>query len=382
MCPCFVRPWCGAQRKASWNKLARRSVCFWFLVVECVMMTIMWCYGFASTKINPMLGPQPEVLNYYGAKNTADIVVKHQLWRFVTPCFLHAGLVHIGMNGLIQFRVGVAKEMDWGSKKFLLVWAISGVFGNVCSTALIPYQISVGASGSLMGIFGAWLVEILAKWNAGTDFDRRKRSIELVIVFVNITIILSMSAVPGIDWCSHVGGWLSGTLIGLALFADEWNTEKSCALCGCLPCLSRCCGPELLLDERKFYGKERNCNAWLKWTCVLVHLVLFIVPLAAIFGGGVCFDPAQLDYCAYATRHSPPTPAYECKIGATDAQWKGEGATWAPTPAATTFAPPAGQVCSWFYGREVCQDRVCCTGKTCPAKFQWDNNFWDWAKKT
>ena len=201
-------------------------------------------------------------------------------------------------------------------------------------------------------------------------------------MFVNITIILSMSAVPGIDWCSHVGGWLSGTLIGLALFADEWKTAKSCALCGCLPCLSRCCGPELLLDERKFYGKERNCNAWLKWTCVLVHLVLFVIPLAAIFGGGVCFDPAQMDYCAYATRHSPPTPAYECKIGATDAQWNGKGATWPPTPAATTFAPPAGQVCSWFYGTEVCQGRACCTGKTCPAKFQWDTNFWDWAKKT
>ena len=387
MCPCVVPPWCGPQRKGSWYKLARYSVCFWFLVVECTMMLAMFCYGFAPTKINPMLGPQPEVLNYYGAKNTADIVVKLQLWRLVTPCFLHAGVVHIGMNGLIQFRIGVAKEWDWGTKKFLLIWVVSGVFGNICSAALIPYQISVGASGSLMGVFGAWLVEILAKWNAGSDFDRRKRSIELVIVFVNITIILSMSAVPGIDWCSHVGGWLSGTLIGLALFASEWKTSKSCALVGCVPCLSRCCGDELLLNERRFYGKQRKCNSWLRWTCVLIHLVLFIVPLVALFTGGVCFDPAQMDYCAYAS-HQMRGKDYVCAAGGDATKSKAWTPTPAPTPKATSFAPPAGQICSWFYETEVCQDKVCCTGtghpdKTChldPNKFAWDSDMWDWAK--
>ena len=106
-------------------------------MIELVLMFVMFCFGFAPTKLNPMLGPQGEVLNFFGAKNTADIVVKLQLWRLVTPCFLHAGVVHIAMNGLIQFRVGIAKEFDWGTKKFLLIWCVSGVFedlgGIVCS---------------------------------------------------------------------------------------------------------------------------------------------------------------------------------------------------------------------------------------------------------
>lgn len=77
-----------------------------------------------------------------------------EVWRLVTPIFLHAGLVHLATNLLMQLRVGLFVETLWGTRVYTAIYLASGVFASVYSCAFKPEQISVGASGSLMGVMG------------------------------------------------------------------------------------------------------------------------------------------------------------------------------------------------------------------------------------
>lgn len=86
-----------------------------------------------------MIGPYGAILNVMGAKNTAMIVYKNEWWRLATPMLLHAGtfslwltcipptktfiicpgVIHIGMNLILQLRVGVMLEAEWGKLRSL-----------------------------------------------------------------------------------------------------------------------------------------------------------------------------------------------------------------------------------------------------------------------
>lgn len=72
----------------------------------------------------------------------------------MTPMFLHAGIIHLVTNLLMQLRLGLYVEQMWGTPAFTAIYVSSGVFSAVYSAVLKPDQISVGASGSLMGIMG------------------------------------------------------------------------------------------------------------------------------------------------------------------------------------------------------------------------------------
>ena len=54
-----------------------------------------------------------------------------QWWRFILPIFLHAGLIHIAFNLLIQLSLGREMELRFGWARFLLVYFSSGIFGFV-----------------------------------------------------------------------------------------------------------------------------------------------------------------------------------------------------------------------------------------------------------
>jgi hypothetical protein len=55
----------------------------------------------------------------------------NQWWRFIVPIFLHAGLIHIGFNLLLQVTLGRDIEKLIGTVRFVLVYFASGIFGFV-----------------------------------------------------------------------------------------------------------------------------------------------------------------------------------------------------------------------------------------------------------
>lgn len=148
------------------------------------------------------------------------------MWRFLTPTFLHAGLIHLLMNLLMQLRMGLFLEFKWGRLTYTGIYLASGLVSAICSGLFLPDKIGVGASGALMGLMGAWLVDILCEWGDGDAAAQGQHSFQLVLVVINALVVLGFSAVPYIDWAAHAFGMLGGALIACVLFGHRIASER------------------------------------------------------------------------------------------------------------------------------------------------------------
>lgn len=149
----------------------------------------------------------------YG-KGTGDGSKQPNQWfRFITPIFMHAGLIHIGFNLLLQLTLGREMEQSIGSIRFFLVYMSAGIFGFVLggnyAGAGSP---STGASGSLFGIIALTLIDLLYSWK-----ERKSPVKDLLFIFLDVGISFVLGLLPGLDNFSHIGGFLMGLGLGVCL---------------------------------------------------------------------------------------------------------------------------------------------------------------------
>lgn len=150
------------------------------------------------------------VLILYGAKDNA-LILQGQYWRFVTPIFLHENALHVGLNMLNFVVLGVALERLAGHIRFLLIYLVTGVISILASFYFSPQDISVGASGAIFGLVGAYAIFVLVHRRA---FPWAGIPALLWLVFI-IGINLGIGIViPNVDNSAHVAGLLSGFLLG------------------------------------------------------------------------------------------------------------------------------------------------------------------------
>lgn len=152
------------------------------------------------------------VLVRLGAK-TNEMVQAGQWWRLITPIFLHIGIFHIFMNGFTLLYVGQILEPMIGHWRFLLIYMLSGITGNLASFAFGANNVlSAGASTSLFGMFAAFLA--LALIYRENRFLTELGKSFLGLIVINLIMDLTMT---GIDIWGHLGGAVGGLLLGYAL---------------------------------------------------------------------------------------------------------------------------------------------------------------------
>lgn len=146
-------------------------------------------------------------------RHTKSNLEPNQWWRFITPIFMHAGLIHIGFNMLLQLTLGRDMEKEIGPLRFALVYFSAGIFGFVLGGNYAAEGISsVGASGSLFGIFALVLLDLLYNW--GT---RRSPVKDLLFLLLDIAFSFVLGLLPGLDNFSHIGGFLMGLVLGVCI---------------------------------------------------------------------------------------------------------------------------------------------------------------------
>ncbi|EXJ94350.1 hypothetical protein A1O1_02744 [Capronia coronata CBS 617.96] len=137
----------------------------------------------------------------------------NQWFRFIVPMFLHAGLIHIAFNLLLQLTMGREMENAIGSIRFALVYFSSGIFGFVLGGNFAASAIaSTGASGCLFGILALTLLDLMYGWN-----ERRHPVKDLMWILVDVVISFVLGLLPGLDNFSHIGGFLMGLATGICL---------------------------------------------------------------------------------------------------------------------------------------------------------------------
>lgn len=140
-----------------------------------------------------------------------------QWYRIFTAMFLHESIIHLGLNMLSLYFVGIITEQIFGRGRFIAIYLLAGIVGGVAQAVLDPSGAALGASGAIFGIFGAFGVffllyrrvlgpaanAVLGQW----------------FFWLVLNIVLSFSGNIGLY--DHVGGLLAGMAIGALLVPGQ-----------------------------------------------------------------------------------------------------------------------------------------------------------------
>ncbi|MGW4999039.1 rhomboid family intramembrane serine protease [Streptomyces hydrogenans] len=134
-------------------------------------------------------------------------VADGEWYRLLTATVLHQEPWHILFNLLGLWVIGGIVEPELGRSRYALLCLLSGLSGSVLAYVVAaPNQPSLGASGIVYGLIGAWVV--LAR--------RRRHDMRPVVLFVALSLLMTFTR-PGISWEAHVGGLVAGVLVTYAL---------------------------------------------------------------------------------------------------------------------------------------------------------------------
>ncbi len=209
----------------NWHKRAR-----WFERISWVTWLItlgtvvMWCLTAYQVALDAGAHTMRDILaNMFSNSQNADVLVAYgakynnaivngQYWRFVTPIFLHANILHISLNMLNLVVLGIFIERIFGHLRFLLIYLVTGVISVIASFYFAPQDVSVGASGAIFGLVGAYSAFVIIHRKAFRYNGIPALTWLVVIIGLNLGIGL---LIPNVDNSAHVGGLVSGCILGL-----------------------------------------------------------------------------------------------------------------------------------------------------------------------
>lgn len=177
-----------------------------------------------------MGGISIQVLIRLGAKSPQ--ILAGQWWRLVTAVFLHGGLLHIGMNLWCLFDLGPQVEALYSTSKYIVLYLVTGVAGYILSFWWNPFGISIGASGAIMGLIG---ILIGVSFHHGRLGEAYRGQLWRWVIYIFIFGLLPFFA---IDNAAHLGGLLSGLVLGYFIPDGEPRTRAEETLWGTLAVLS------------------------------------------------------------------------------------------------------------------------------------------------
>ncbi len=162
----------------------------------------------------------PYRLAVLGAVVREWIFDEGQYWRLVSAMFLHGdgtvpgALLHVAMNLIAIIQIGRLFELMFGTRRYLLIYFATGIAASLTS-AIVSGGPSVGASGAVFGILGAFVLSVRRspRWRN----ERGARSIVNQLVFWILANIAIGMQIPQIDNAAHIGGLITGLILGAIL---------------------------------------------------------------------------------------------------------------------------------------------------------------------
>ncbi len=189
------------QLFATISNAIRTSPVTWILVaINVAMFLVLMITGGATDSVN---------LYRWGAK-FGPAIQAGDWFRLIYPIVLHAGLFHIAANTFALVIFGPRLELEFGRVAFLATYAVAGVCG-VAASYLVSPALSVGASGAIFGIVGAYGIYLVC--------NRKEFGAAVNPLIVNLAIVIVINIVfgliaTGIDQGAHVGGLIAGAAMG------------------------------------------------------------------------------------------------------------------------------------------------------------------------
>jgi rhomboid protease GluP len=133
--------------------------------------------------------------------------VTNEWYRLATVALVHDNSstipIHLAFNMLALHSLGTPIETFLGRNKFLIIFFVSLIGGSLTSAMFLGYSgYSIGASGAVFGLFGAWAV-----------ISRRiGAEVKSTLVIIGLNFVLGFT-IGGVDWRAHLGGLITGAVV-------------------------------------------------------------------------------------------------------------------------------------------------------------------------
>ena len=148
-----------------------------------------------------------------GAAFTPMIIQGGEYYRLFTCMFLHFGIEHLVNNMLVLFVLGSRLERVIGKIRFLLIYLLGGIAGNVVSLFLElkmqEFSVSAGASGAVFAVMGAMIYIVIRNKGWLGDLSMRQ-----ILVMAAFSLYFGFTS-SGVDNAAHIGGLLAGFVLAV-----------------------------------------------------------------------------------------------------------------------------------------------------------------------
>jgi len=156
--------------------------------------------------------PDNESLINWGA-NFKSLTLDGQYWRLFTNVFIHIGIVHVFVNMYALIYIGLLLEPFIGRKNFIISYIVTGLAASVTSLWWHDLVISAGASGAIFGLYGVYIALVTTNL---LEKGIKKKILSSMLFFVGYNLLYGLKG--GIDNAAHIGGLVSGLVVGYSLF--------------------------------------------------------------------------------------------------------------------------------------------------------------------
>ncbi len=176
-----------------------------------VYINVLVYLAMVVSGVHPM-APSAKALYDWGG-NFGPAVSDGHWWRLATYMFLHGGAMHLITNTFALLYVGMHLEPLFGKFRFGAAYLLTGICAAVLSMYIHGNTVSVGASGAIFGMFGVFLSILTTNHIQKT---LRKTMLRSMLFFVVFNLMMGLQG--NTDNAAHIGGLLSGFIIGYVYF--------------------------------------------------------------------------------------------------------------------------------------------------------------------
>jgi rhomboid protease GluP len=136
-----------------------------------------------------------------------------EYWRILAAMFLHADVLHWAANSWALYQLGALYEAMFGTRRFLFVYFVTGACASIASSLRVA-EASVGASGAILGILGAFIFSIRRspQWR---HEPWTKGLVSQLVFWAAVNLAIGFYASEYIDNVAHVTGLVTGLVLGL-----------------------------------------------------------------------------------------------------------------------------------------------------------------------
>jgi rhomboid protease GluP len=159
-----------------------------------------------------LVSPNGQELMQWGANRRPE-TTSGEWWRLLTSMFVQGGIMHLLLNVFGLVLAAIVVEPILGRRNYSIVYILSGLCGGLSSIYWYSHTASAGASGAIFGLYGAILGLLLTD---AFHKDSKKGMLILIGIYVGVNLIWGLTG--DIDNAAHIGGLLSGTILGFILY--------------------------------------------------------------------------------------------------------------------------------------------------------------------